>query len=244
MKQQRIAGLDCVLAGGDDGRGGGDGPMVVLLHGFGAPGDDLVALADWIEAPAGTRWVFPAGPLAMPPVYGDARAWWMIDLERLERELAGGRPADRAAEVPEGLAAARGAMVELLAALARDHGRRDQATILGGFSQGAMLSVDAALHAPRPPRALLLLSGTMIAEADWRPRAAALAGCRVLQSHGTRDALLSFAGAETLCGFLREAGAEVAFVPFPGGHEIPPPVLDLAGDFLGEVFPSAPEGPG
>ncbi|MBZ0237678.1 MAG: hypothetical protein K8M05_35510, partial [Deltaproteobacteria bacterium] len=101
MKLQRIADLDCVLAGGDDGEGGGDGPMIVLLHGFGAGGDDLVALADWIDAPEGTRWVFPAGPLTLSPLYGDARAWWMIDLERLERELAGGRPADRAAEVPE-----------------------------------------------------------------------------------------------------------------------------------------------
>ena len=45
MKLQRIADLDCVLGGGDDGEGGGDGPMIVLLHGFGAPGDDLVTVA-------------------------------------------------------------------------------------------------------------------------------------------------------------------------------------------------------
>lgn len=231
MKLQRIADLDCVLAGGDDGDGGGDGPMIVLLHGFGAPGDDLVALADWIDAPDGTRWVFPAGPLAMPPLYGDARAWWMIDLERLERELAGGRPADRAAEVPEGLAAARTAMLAVLDALARDHRRRDDAFVLGGFSQGAMLSVDLALRGARP-RGLVLLSGTLVAEAQWRPHAAAIAGVRVFQSHGTKDGLLSFAGAERLRDFLAESGAEVGWVPFPGGHEIPPPVLELVEDFL------------
>ena len=231
MKLQRIADLDCVLAGGDDGEGGGDGPMIVLLHGFGAGGDDLVALADWIDAPEGTRWVFPAGPLTLSPLYGDARAWWMIDLERLERELAGGRPADRAAEVPEGLAAARGAVLGLLDALAREHRRRDDAFVLGGFSQGAMLSVDVALHGARP-RGLVLLSGTLVAEAEWRPRLAALAGLRVFQSHGTKDGLLSFAGAEKLRAFLVEGGAEVGFVPFPGGHEIPPPVLELLEDFL------------
>ncbi|HUQ02674.1 MAG TPA: hypothetical protein VM261_09280 [Kofleriaceae bacterium] len=232
MKLARVADLDCVLAGGDDGEGGGDGPMVVLLHGFGAPGDDLVALAEWIDAPEGTRWVFPAGPLTMPPVYGDARAWWMIDLEKLERELAGGgRAADRAAEVPAGLADARAAMLAVLDALARDHRRRDDAFVLGGFSQGAMLSVDLALHGARP-RGLVLLSGTLLAETVWRPRAAAVAGLRVFQSHGTKDGLLSFAGAEKLRDFLAEAGAEVGFAPFPGGHEIPPPVLELVEDFL------------
>ncbi len=236
MKPQRIADLDCVLAGGDDGDGGGEGPMVVLLHGFGAPGDDLVALAEWIDAPAATRWVVPAAPLAMPPHYGDARAWWMIDIERVERELAGGRPADRAAEVPAGLVEARATVRGLLDALARDHRRRDDRTVLGGFSQGAMLAVDAALHGAQPPRGMILMSGTLIAVAEWRPRGAALTGCRVLQSHGTRDPLLSFAGAEKLRDFLLEAGAEVGFVPFPGGHEIPPPVLELAGELLEELF--------
>lgn len=231
MKLQRIADLDCVLAGGDDGEGGGDGPMIVLCHGFGAPGDDLVQLAEWLEAPEGTRWVFPAGPLTMSPLYGDARAWWMLDLERLERELAAGRPADRAAEVPAGLAAARAALLGLLDGLARDHRRRDDAFVLGGFSQGAMLSVDVALHGAHP-RGLVLLSGTLVAEAEWRPRAAALAGLRVFQSHGTKDGLLSFAGAEKLRDFLVAGGAEVGFVPFPGGHEIPPPVLELVEDFL------------
>jgi len=236
MKTARIAGLDCVLAGGDDGAGGGDGPMVILLHGFGAGGDDLVALAEWIDAPAGTRWVFPAGPLALAGLYGDARAWWMIDLDRIERELAAGRGADRAAEVPEGLAAARAVVGELLVALERDHGRRDQATVLGGFSQGAMLTIDVALATARPFAGLIALSGTLVAEAEWQPRAAALAGRRILQTHGTRDPLLSYEGGERLRDFLAGAGAAVGFVPFPGGHEIPPPVLALAGDFLADVF--------
>ncbi len=239
MKSLRIAGLDCVLAGGDDDDGGGDGPMVVLLHGFGAGGDDLVALAAWIDAPPGTRWVFPAGLLELGGAYGDARAWWRLDLERIERDLASGRGADRAAEIPDGLAAARAAVSDLLAALERDHQRRDAATVLGGFSQGAMLTVDVALATARPLAGLIVLSGVIIAEAEWKPRAAALAGRLVLQTHGTMDGLLSFAGGERLHGFLAEAGAAVGFVPFPGGHEIPPPVLELAGDFLTRAFGSA-----
>ncbi|MDR4500552.1 MAG: hypothetical protein MRJ96_03745 [Nitrospirales bacterium] len=43
MKERTIAGLQVRIAGGNDREGGGTGPVVVLLHGFGAPGDDLVA---------------------------------------------------------------------------------------------------------------------------------------------------------------------------------------------------------
>jgi phospholipase/carboxylesterase len=48
MREDLLGGLKVRLVGGSDGRGGGDGPVVLLLHGFGAPGDDLVPLADVI----------------------------------------------------------------------------------------------------------------------------------------------------------------------------------------------------
>lgn len=241
MIRRRLGDLDCIVTGGDDDRGGGVGPTVILLHGFGASGEDLVELANYVEAPPGTRWVFPAAPLALAG-YGDARAWWMIDLERLEREVGAGRAADRAADIPDGLAAARAAVLGVLDALARDHHRRDALTVLGGFSQGAMLTVDVALHAPAKLAGLAVLSGTLVAEAIWQPRAAALADVTVLQTHGTRDPLLSFAGAERLRDFMLAAGASVGFAPFPGGHEIPPPVLELLGDLLARTLAGAPTG--
>ena len=42
MRKTTLGELDVVLAGGPDRNGGGDGPMLVLMHGFGAPGNDLV----------------------------------------------------------------------------------------------------------------------------------------------------------------------------------------------------------
>ncbi len=238
MIRRRLGSLDSVIAGGADDRGGGDGPTVVLMHGFGAGGDDLVELANYVEAPPGTRWVFPAAPLELGGLYGDSRAWWMIDLARLERELGAGRAIDRADEVPDGLPAARAAVLGVLDALARDFGRTDARTVLGGFSQGAMLTVDVALHAPGKLAGLALMSGTLIAESIWRPRAAALAGTTIFQSHGTKDALLAFSGAERLRDFLLAAGAEVGFMPFPGGHELPPPVLAGLGDLLARALPA------
>ena len=236
MIRRRLGDLDCVIAGGADGQGGGDGPTVILMHGFGAGGDDLVDLANYVEVPPGTRWVFPAGPLELGGLYGDSRAWWMIDLARLEPELAAGRAIDRADEVPDGLPAARAAVLGLLDALARDYGRTDALTVLGGFSQGAMLTVDVALHAPGKLAGLALMSGTLLAESVWQPRAAALAGVTIFQSHGTKDGLLAYRGAERLRDFLLAAGAEVGFMPFPGGHELPPPVLEGLAELLARTL--------
>src|SRR5690606_29641540 len=78
---------------------------VVLLHGFGASGDDLVALASYIDAPA--RFVFPEAPIELGGLYGDARAWWRLDLAKLEEDLRNGVPRDRRDEIPEGLAEVR-----------------------------------------------------------------------------------------------------------------------------------------
>ncbi len=197
---------------------------VVLLHGFGAGGDDLVPLAEYIAAPA--RYVFPAAPLPLGGLYGDARAWWEIDLAKLEQALRTGEIRDRRADIPEGLVEARAALSRFLDALCTRYSIDDSQIVLGGFSQGAMLSLDVALHRDTPPAALVLMSGTLLAESLWSPRMNRLATIPVLQSHGRGDALLPFSIAEVLRDQLREAGAIVDFVEFNGGHEIPPRVLE------------------
>src|SRR4051812_49335758 len=57
---------------GEDERGG---IAVVALHGWGAPGDDLVPLAEALNRP-GARFFVPAAPL---PEMGGGRAWWHLD---------------------------------------------------------------------------------------------------------------------------------------------------------------------
>ena len=104
--------------------------------------------------------------------------------------------------------------------------------VLGGFSQGAMLSVDTALHRDAPVAGLILMSGTLTAESIWKPLFAKLAGVPVVQSHGRHDMLLPYAIAETLRDRLVAAGAKMDFHSFLGGHEIPPPVLSAVKKFL------------
>jgi phospholipase/carboxylesterase len=216
----RLGGLDAVVAGE------GDGPAVVLCHGFGAPAEDLVPLARLLDAPAGTRFVFPAAPLELGLPFSDARAWWMIDLGRYERDIREGRGATWTREVPAGLAAARERLVALVEELA------PRRLILGGFSQGAMLACDVALRTQIPLAGLVLLSGAIVAEDEWAPRFAARRGLPVFMSHGTGDPLLPYVVAERLRLFFEDAGADVTFEGFRGGHELPPAVMNGLGAFL------------
>jgi phospholipase/carboxylesterase len=223
-----LAGLSTYVVGPDDAAA-----TCVLLHGFGAPGDDLLGLATALDAPV--RFVVPAAPLELGGLYGDARAWWLIDLMRLEDELRRGVTRDRRDEVPDGLLEARGHVLRLLDELAARFSIAPDRLVLAGFSQGAMLSLDVALHRDAPPAGLLLMSGTLIAAAVWQARMASLAGVPVVLSHGRRDGLLPFSLAEILRDQLIAAGAEVDWVPHNGAHEIPQVVLDHATQLLQTV---------
>jgi phospholipase/carboxylesterase len=104
--------------------------------------------------------------------------------------------------------------------------------LLGGFSQGSMLACDVVLHSEQKPAGLMLLSSTLIARADWAPRMAGCRGLPVLQTHGRQDPLLPFGDAEELRNLVRGAGADMTFLAFDGGHELPPPVLDAVSRFI------------
>jgi len=234
MHTIRLCDLTVRMTGGTDGHGGGYGPLVVLLHGFGAPGDDLVPLADVIDVPAGTRWIFPEGPLSLSFGPIDARAWWMIDMARIAQDRAAGRVRDLSQDIPKGLAPMRDKLRELLQMIERQLGADPRKTVLGGFSQGAMLSCDAVLHSDRPYAGLVQLSGNLLAQPVWGPLLQKRKGLPVFQSHGTRDEVLPYVGAERLRDVLAQAGFAVEWHNFRGGHEIPESVIRQLGLFLTE----------
>lgn len=241
IRTELFGGLRVALTGGTDGSGGGEGPLCVLLHGFGAPGTDLVPLGRMLRAPAGTRFAFPAAPIDLGSVpgmalggFGDARAWWLIDIERIQMALATGRRGDFTDQVPDGLTEARTALARALDEMTTALHVPPGQIVLGGFSQGAMLSLDLALRSERALAGLVVWSGTMIGAPDWRAalKTGHRRGLRIVQSHGRQDPLLPYAIADQLRGELTEAGLEVDFVPFSGGHEIPPPVLERTSALL------------
>jgi phospholipase/carboxylesterase len=232
MHEEQLGGLRTRITGGTDGKGGGRGPLIILLHGFGAPGDDLVSLADDLTVPASTRFLFPEGPLSLSFGPSEARAWWIIDMARIAADRAAGRVRDLSNEIPKGLAPIRETMLAFLKEVERQFGADPRKTVLGGFSQGAMLSCDAMLRSTQPYAGLIQLSGTLLAAQEWAPLLQKRKGLPVFQSHGTRDELLPYAGAERLRDTLTHAGLSVEWHSFRGGHEIPMSVLQRLGPFI------------
>lgn len=239
----QLGSLDCAVVEAE----GGSAPrlLVVLCHGFGAPGDDLVSLGPELfarrpELGGQVRFVFPQGPLSLEAYgYHGARAWWLIDLQRMLTGAAtpeGLRALRR--EVPEGLPQARRLLRGLIDELTSRTGLPSSRVVLGGFSQGGMLATDVALRLEEAPAALAILSGTLLCEPEWERRAPLRRGLKVLQSHGRQDPLLPFDAAEALRDLLTRAGLEVDFIPFDGGHTITPEVVDRLAALLSACLSS------
>lgn len=234
--QTTLGSLDAHVIQGDDGA---PRLAVVLCHGFGAPGEDLVGLGPELMStfPAlakGVRFIFPAAAITLPGYGGGARAWWEIDLEQRMRVQQQGPEAIAALrdELPQGLTAARRHLMGALEALSRSAGLSMGRIVLGGFSQGAMLTTDTLLALDEPPAGLAILSGTVINQAEWAKKAPRRRGLPVFQSHGRIDSVLRFRDAELLRDLLGNAGLAVEFLPFDGGHAIPGEVLEALGRFL------------
>lgn len=205
---------------------------VVLCHGFGAPGNDLVAIGEQLQAAVpllqNTRFIFPAAPLSLDSLgmYG-GRAWWPIDMEKLNRAIATGQIRDMRNDYPTEMPDASDMLLGLVETLLRDQGVTPSTLVLGGFSQGAMVSTDVALRMPEAPSLLCVWSGTLICEARWRELAAQRGSLSIVQSHGRQDPILPFEAAVWLHEMLVEFGLEATFVEFMGEHAIPLEALQM-----------------
>lgn len=235
----KIGGLDCRVLDGTEQAGGDLRGVVVLCHGYGAPGDDLVGLAPEVirrrpSLAAHVRFVFPAAPLSLDGVPFGGRAWWHLDMEKIQRAMERGDVRDLSLEVPEGSAEARRALHALVDETLRTSGLGMDRVVLGGFSQGAMIATDVTLRLEEAPAALVLFSGTLLMEDEWKKHAARRRGLKVLQTHGRYDPILGFAMAERLRDLLVESGLEVDFRPFDGPHTISPDGVAALADLLEE----------
>jgi phospholipase/carboxylesterase len=216
---------------------------VVLCHGFGAPGTDLVGLGPELlqSAPqlaASVRFYFPEAPLSLDDLgmYG-GRAWWPLNIERMAAAVENGDLRHLRTETPDGLDSARNLLTAFVSDVCETDGIDAGQVVLGGFSQGSMLATDVALSFPQRLAGLCVLSGTLLCEDKWRDLAAQRGPLPVLQSHGRQDPILPFVAAEWLRDLLIEGGLSVEFLPFDGMHTISVDTLQRFAEFLIEMLP-------
>ena len=202
------------------------GHAVVLLHGYGAHGDDLVSLARELLQPR-TRFVLPAAPIAMG---NGGRAWWEIDAVDRPRYVTDSAVSTASATSTAALDFARTAVQRVLSSALASYAP-DKLSI-AGFSQGAMLSLDVALSAPPTVARAALLSGALLEDAAARLERYVDLKPAVFVSHGREDRRLPFSGAERMKTELAARGFDVTWRPFEGGHEIPGDIVRELRQFL------------
>lgn len=239
MTYRRTYGqLNCVVIDG------GEEPSipVAICHGYGAPGEDLVPFGQhWIEMLGELarpfRFVFPAAPLSLAEQgMPGARAWWPINMQRLMDSVSAGAFSELHQHAPPGIDTARELLVEAIDALLAELKADPSQLVLGGFSQGAMLTMDTALRGLKTPPAMLLqMSGMLICEDAWTKAAERLQTTRVLQSHGRQDFILPFSSGEALREMLLKAEVAVEFVAFDGPHTVDIEMLSRVAVALAEM---------
>jgi phospholipase/carboxylesterase len=194
---------------------------LVLFHGRGADEQDLQPLIDVLDPERRLLGVTPRGPLALPP--GGAH-WYIV------RQVGFPDPATFLPVFTE--------VSNWLDELLDERGIPHERTVLGGFSQGAVMTYSLSLGAGRPrPAALIALSG-FIPSVDGFELELGQAP-PVAIGHGTLDPVISVEFGRQARRLLEDAGASVLYREYPLGHAIDPHFLMELRQWLAQSVPVA-----
>jgi phospholipase/carboxylesterase len=178
---------------------------LVLLHGRGSDEHDLFPLLDALDPERRLLGLTPRGPLSLPP--GGAH-WY---------RLAGIPTPDPDTFHPT---------FERLATFLDSLPLPIDRVVLGGFSQGAVMSWALGLGAGRPrPAAIVALSGFVPRVERFSLDLEGLAGYPVAIAHGSLDPVIPVDFGREAAALLRDAGADVLWRETPVPHTIDPRIL-------------------
>jgi phospholipase/carboxylesterase len=202
--------------------GGKPRRLVILLHGLGADGNDLIGLQQyWGRLLPDAEFVSPNAPFPCD-MAGYGHQWFSVQDRTPAAMLAGVRAAAPIldAYIDEEL---------------QKRGLTESDAALVGFSQGTMMSLFVGLRRERPLAGILGYSGRLIGpellagELRSRPP--------VLLVHGTEDPLVPFASMAAAETALKAAGVPVETLACPGiEHSIDPEGLQRGGLFLRQAL--------
>lgn len=193
-------------------------PILVLLHGLGADEHDLMGLASELDGR------FLVVTLRAPLEYGPTGyAWFEITWD-----------ADGVHVVPEQVLASRDLLLDTLKELPKALDVEGSPMYLGGFSQGAMMSLGSALAEPDLFSGVILMSGRWMPELLPTEPNSELKNVPFLVQHGTMDQVLHVAGSRAIRDYLQGIGCDVNYTEYPMAHEISFKSLLNIRDWLGE----------
>ncbi len=196
--------------------------MVILLHGFGAHMGDLASLAPAID-PSGYVYICPNAPIPFQIGPGMTGFGWTP-------------PSDlRSADDIEHATDMLSTLVDEVTA---EYGTPDGDVLLGGFSQGGMMTYRLGLPDPGRFKGLLVLSGVAPDAGKLRPNLPESRTQPVFVAHGTADMVLPVASARAATTFLRSEGYSPEYNEYPGmAHEISQAVLNDIVPWLHKTLP-------
>ena len=199
-------------------------PMVILLHGFGSHMGDLAGLSQAMDR-HGFLYAFPNAPIRLELGYGAEGYGW--------------------ATSPEGDGGEVAHSEEMLAAFVEEVVGRYQVVpgqvVLGGFSQGGMMTYQYGLPNPQLFRGLMALS-SMVRDYDGlRARLPPSRAQSIFIAHGTKDTMIPLGDAHESHRFLEAEGYKPEYREYEMGHEITQDVLVDLGSWLRGLF--WPDGP-
>jgi phospholipase/carboxylesterase len=196
--------------------------LVVLVHGYGADGQDLLGLANhWQGLLPTVAFAAPNAPTRIPG--GPGYQWFPIS--RIDPQ-----------EMKKGVEAAGPALDEYLDGELARLGLPPERLALAGFSQGTMLSLHVGLRRKVRPAAIVGFSGLLPGPP---PPASESEGeiPPILLTHGDSDSVIPPQAMFLAANQLGLAGACVQWHLAPGmGHGIDPDGLAIAGQFLSQAF--------
>jgi phospholipase/carboxylesterase len=182
---------------------------LVLHHGRGTDARDLYPLLDVLDPERRLVGLCPQGPLALPP--GGAH-WYVV------RRV--GYPD------PQTFWPTFGRLSEWFDSIDDTFGVDVERTLVGGFSQGAVMSYALSLTGGRPrPAGMLCFSGFIPKVEGLEIDLAGRDGLPVAIGHGTQDPVIEVEFGREAKELLERAGAEVLYKESPMGHSIDPGYL-------------------
>jgi phospholipase/carboxylesterase len=191
---------------------------MVLLHGYGADGNDLISLGyQWRELWPDMLFVSPNAP---DPCEQSPSGFQWFPLR-----------ADRIAGRIEGVGNARPVLVNFLIDLWAQTGVAPASTVLAGFSQGAMMSLHVGTSLDQQLAGIVAFSGAFVPPDGFG--SGKFARPPVALIHGDADGVVDPDLSQQAARSLAADGFDVTLHISPGvGHGIAPDGLDFATSFL------------